>query len=168
MSRPTITACWSRRACGCPIGELGLPLHVHTLRSVEKLSSEGMSFIGSDLIVLIEETLPQRFGGSATDYQFVEEEVNGLPKVSLLVSPQLGTINEPAVVSTVLETLGRHSTGTQMMADVWRGGGTLLRCPPPAQRYVGGKNPAAARHSPILSNTAMLIPLRREPQRNSR
>ncbi|MGH7179869.1 MAG: hypothetical protein ACREJC_21010, partial [Tepidisphaeraceae bacterium] len=47
-----------RRDCGCPLGELGLSLHAHSLRSFEKLSSEGMSFIGSDLISLVEEILP--------------------------------------------------------------------------------------------------------------
>jgi hypothetical protein len=113
------------RECGCPIGQEGYPLHIHSLRSIEKLSSEGMSFIGSDLLDLVEDVLPAGFGGSPTDYQFVEEEEGGLPKVSLLISPRLGAIDEASVVEVVLEALASHSGGTQMMAEVWRGGSTL-------------------------------------------
>ena len=51
---------------------LGYTTHIHTIRSWEKLTSEGMTFCGHDLIRLIEEVLPARFGGRPTDYQFVE------------------------------------------------------------------------------------------------
>ena len=61
-----------------------------------------MSFIGSDLLNLVEDVLPARFGGYATDYQFVEEEDGGLPKVSLLVSPRLGSLDQEQVLAEVL------------------------------------------------------------------
>jgi hypothetical protein len=66
-----------RRDCGCPFGQLGFPIHLHTIRSPEKLTCEGMNFIGADLHRLIEEVLPARFGGQPTDYQLVEEEERG-------------------------------------------------------------------------------------------
>ena len=78
-----------QRECGCAIGEIGLEQHIHTIRSYEKLTSEGVTFIGSDLIRLIEEILPGR-GGTPADYQLVEREVDGLPKVELVVSPRVG------------------------------------------------------------------------------
>ena len=62
------------RPCGCPLEALGYTTHMHTIRSWEKLTSEGMTFCGHDLIRLIEEVLPGRFGGTAADYQFVETE----------------------------------------------------------------------------------------------
>jgi hypothetical protein len=46
------------RRCGCPLDQLGLGLHFHTIRSHEKLTSEGMNFLGHDLIRLVEEVLP--------------------------------------------------------------------------------------------------------------
>ena len=76
----------SERDCGCPLGALGFRTHLHDIRSYEKLTSEGMSFLGGDLLTLVEELLPQRFGGGPADYQLVEEEVGGLPKVSLVVA----------------------------------------------------------------------------------
>ena len=69
-----------RRHCGCPLDAAGLDLHMHTIRSWEKLTSEGMTLGGADLIRLVEEILPARFGGAPTDWQLVEEEEEGLPE----------------------------------------------------------------------------------------
>jgi hypothetical protein len=136
-----------RRDCGCPIGALGFSLHVHALRSFEKLSSEGMSFIGSDLIRLVEDTLPARFGGNATDYQFIEEESSaGLPKVCLVISPRVGTVDDARVIGSVLEALGQNSGAARMMAQLWRDGRTL--CVVRAEPYVT----AAAKILPLHIN----------------
>ena len=115
----------TRRECGCPLGAIGFDEHVHTIRSYEKLTSEGMSFIGSSLQELIEEVLPRNYGGNSTDYQFVEEEQLGLPKISLLVSPRLGAIDEAQLVRKVLEFLASPSGAHKMMADFWEQGNTL-------------------------------------------
>src|SRR5207245_5670528 len=69
------------RACGCPLGELGLGTHLRDIRSYEKLTGKGINFLGNDLITLVDEALPARFGGSPTDYQLVEKEVGGLPRL---------------------------------------------------------------------------------------
>src|SRR4029079_16887546 len=81
------------RRCGCVWDAMGLVEQLHTIRSYEKLTSEGMHFTGADLITLVDEVLPARCGGDATDYQFIEEECNGLPLVSLVVSDRVGGID---------------------------------------------------------------------------
>ena len=68
-----------RRDCGCPLGALGLNLHAWHLRSFEKITSEGLSYLRGDLVPLVEQILPERFGGNATDYQLVEVEDGGAP-----------------------------------------------------------------------------------------
>jgi hypothetical protein len=114
-----------RRVCGCPLEALGYTTHMHTIRSWEKLTSEGMTICGHDLIRLIEEVLPSRFGGTAADYQFLETERAGLPKVDLLVSPRLKRIDENAVLATVLGFLD-HTPGAQTArGDRWRQGNTV-------------------------------------------
>jgi hypothetical protein len=112
------------RPCGCPFGELGMTLHLHDIRSFDKLTSEGNQFLGTDLLALIEEVLPGRFGGAPTDYQLVEEEVEGLPKVGIVVPPRLGDISDEDVVATVLAFLASEPRN-RLMADVWRAGDTL-------------------------------------------
>ena len=37
------------RPCGCPLESLGYTTHMHTIRSWEELTSEGMPFCGHDL-----------------------------------------------------------------------------------------------------------------------
>ena len=113
------------RSCGCPFGELGLTRHLHTIRSYEKLTSEGMHFLGADLIGALESVLPSRFGGNPTDYQLVEEDVDGLPRVRVVVSPRVGEVDEKALVEVLLQALDRPDGGRQMMADWWRQGAVL-------------------------------------------
>ncbi|MDF1552411.1 MAG: hypothetical protein P1P84_05080 [Deferrisomatales bacterium] len=115
----------SRRSCGCALGEVGLVDHLHTIRSYEKLTSEGMQFLGSDLLELLEQTLPSRFGGGPTDYQLVEEEVGGLARVRLLVSPHLGELDESALIETALASLRTGGQGRGMMSRWWQEGGVL-------------------------------------------
>jgi hypothetical protein len=113
------------RPCGCLLERLGYGIHLHTIRSWEKLTSEGMTFHGHDLIRLVEEVLPGRFGGTPADYQFVETERAGLAKVDLLVSPRVGTVDEAAVLATVLDRLDRTPGAMTSWSDRWRQGDTL-------------------------------------------
>ena len=84
------------RDCGCGALPVAFRSHLHSIRSYEKLTSEGMSFLGSDLLTLVEQVLPARFGGNPTDYQLAERERDGLPIVSLVVSPSVGKIDDAA------------------------------------------------------------------------
>jgi hypothetical protein len=107
------------------LSAIGFRLHVHTIRSYEKLTTEGMHFMGTELVKLLEETLPAHFGGGPTDYQLVEEEEQGMTRLSLVVSPRVGPIEESRLVANVLETLGAGAPGLRMMATTWQQGGTL-------------------------------------------
>jgi hypothetical protein len=115
----------SRRECGCPIERagLGLSLHLHGIRSRLKLTTEGMHFLGEDVIQLVEEELPRRLGGSATDYQLVEQNENGLSKIAVVVSPRVGDLDDARVVEAVMSFLRSH--GHPHMADVWTESTTL-------------------------------------------
>ncbi len=113
------------RDCGCPWGALGLHTCIHTIRSYEKLTTEGMHFTAVDLLNLVEVVLPGRFGGAPADYQLVEQEEDGLARVSLIVSPRVGAVDEAALVEVALRTLGARNAGTGMMAEIWQQAGTL-------------------------------------------
>jgi hypothetical protein len=113
-----------QRDCGCPFGELGLSLHLHRIRSYEKLTTEGNHFLGSDLYALMDEVLPARFGGGPTDYQLVEEEIGGLPYINVVVRPEVGHVEEDQVLGAVVDFL-RSEKRNRLMAEVWRQSGTL-------------------------------------------
>lgn len=131
------------RACECLFGQLGFTRHLHGIRSYDKLTSAGMTFVGDDAIALLDEILPARFGGAPTDYQLVEEEEDGMPRVSVVVSPRVGEIEEAEVIAATLEALAAGSDQKRMMSSVWRTGETLK----------------VVRREPHATATAKILPL---------
>lgn len=115
-----------RRACGCPLGTAGLRTHLSGIRSFEKLSGEGMTFVQTELITVLEDVLPARLGGTSADYQVVETEgEHGILRVCLLVSPRVGPIDEAAARELFLRELGRAGATEAEMADLWRRAGAV-------------------------------------------
>jgi hypothetical protein len=113
------------KTCGCKLEELGFKQHIHSIRGFDKLTAEGMTFLGTEFIRIIEEVLPAKFGGISTDYQIVEEEdKKGYTRMSILVSPELGEIDEFDLRQTIMATLGQTS-GRWMASDIWSQAGTL-------------------------------------------
>jgi hypothetical protein len=110
-----------RRSCGCPMEPFGWGTHLHSVRSYEKLTGGGMTFLDTDVIRVLEEDLPARFGGSPTDYQLLEEEGHdGRPVLRLLVHPRLGPLDDGAVADTFLDRIGSGSSIERVMELVWR------------------------------------------------
>jgi hypothetical protein len=116
----------SRRSCACVIGGLGLTTHLERIRSFEKLSDKRMSFVETDLLRILEEVLPARFGGAGSDYQLLEEETQeGPPRLWLLASPGIGPLDEGMLRESFLRELeagGGFGGGT---GEVWRRVGSV-------------------------------------------
>ncbi len=114
------------RSCGCPLESYGYSEHIREIRSFRKLTGEGVTLVGSEMVSILEEVLPARFGGSALDYQLVEEEdEQGFTKLSLLVSPRVEIADETAVINTVLDALGPNGVADGLTRATWRQAGTL-------------------------------------------
>ena len=112
-----------KRNCSCEFERLGFSEHLHNIRSFGKLTSEGMTFVGTDLIRIIEEIFPHEFGGSSIDYQLLEEESSGgLTQLSILVSPQIGKISEKDLVERFLAEIGKKDG---IIAEVWSQANTI-------------------------------------------
>jgi len=95
-----------QRQCGCPLEALGWTTHLAQIRSFEKLSSEGTTFARANLTGILEEVLPARFGGSAIDYQLLEEEAeDGSTVLALLVHPHVGPLDEADVRAALLDAM---------------------------------------------------------------
>lgn len=114
------------RRCGCPMERLGWTTHLHGIRSYEKLTAQGMTFLDTDVIRVLEEVLPGRFGGAPTHYQLVEEEVDdSRPILRLLVHPAVGPVDAAAVAETFLHAIAPGSGGERMMSQLWRDAGLV-------------------------------------------
>jgi hypothetical protein len=114
-----------KRQCACPLGEF-FPYHVREVYSFRKLTGEGMTLVGSTMLRVLEEVLPATFGGSALDYQLVEEEDdNGFTRLTIVVSPSVGPVDEERLIEKVLDEISRDSAGADLARAVWRDAGTL-------------------------------------------
>ena len=114
------------RDCGCPFERLGWTLHAHTIRSDEKVTAAGMNFSDAELIRVLDEVLPGRFGGTPTHYQLVEDEgPHGQPRLRLLVHPLVGSLDDRLVADTFLDAISRGSGVERVMGLAWRGAGVL-------------------------------------------
>jgi hypothetical protein len=115
------------RNCDCLLGQLGLNTHLHNIRSFAKLTGSGMTLVGTDLVRILEEVLPAKYGGAATDYQLLEEEDSqGQTHLSLIVSPTVGEVDEAEVIATVLSELRRVPHPGKLTAGFWAQA-TILR-----------------------------------------
>lgn len=133
-----------RRDCGCKLSELGLTNHIYNIRGFDKLTGEGMTFIGTDLLRIIEEVLPAKFGGASIDYQMVEEEDDrGHTRMSVIVSPEVGIIDEDELIKTILDELSKGKDTQRMMAEMWSQAKTLQ----------------VKRMRPITTSVGKLLPL---------
>jgi hypothetical protein len=109
------------RPCHCALANLGWPTHMRAVASFEKLTAGGMTFLDVDVITILEEVLPARFGGIATDYQLIEDEDPlGRPDVRLVIHPRIGPVDAAAVVDAFLAALSRRSGAERVMGLLWR------------------------------------------------
>jgi hypothetical protein len=108
-------------SCGCGLESIGLCDHISDIRSFEKLTSEGMTFVKSDLTRILEEALPARFGGASSDYQVVEQEgADGLQELALLIAPRVGLIDEAQAIKLFLDELQSEGGYQKMGASIWQ------------------------------------------------
>ena len=103
------------------MSELGFTKHLSSIRSFGKFTTAAGSVLGIDMVWIVEQVLPQRFGGASVDYQFLEEErPNGAFVLRLLVSPSIGNLDEQAVKQAVLNEVRRGRPSYQLTADLWQ------------------------------------------------
>jgi hypothetical protein len=114
------------RGCGCPLEEAGWRIHLSSIRSYEKLTAGGMTLLDADVIRVLEDVLPARFGGGPTDYQLLEEEgARGQPRLRLLVHPAIDAVDTAAVAEAFLTALGEGTGAARIMSLAWRGANSL-------------------------------------------
>ena len=112
--------------CGCPLVELGWRTTLRDLRSYAKLTAGGMSILDADMLDVLDDVLPRRFGGGPTDYQVVEDEDDqGRPLIRVLVHPRLGALDTHAIREALLGAIGRGHGVERVTELAWRDAGLV-------------------------------------------
>jgi len=132
------------RACGCELDAAGYHTHVRQIRSYSKLVGEGITLMGDEIVPILEEVLPARFGGSSLDYQLVEEEDDrGFTRLHLAISPRVSIRNEQEVIDVMHDALRRSSPAGDLVRSVWQAAGAIQ----------------ITRQEPMVTATGKVLPL---------
>jgi hypothetical protein len=105
--------------CDCLFSRLGFTQQVRDIYSFGKLTGQGMTLVGTDLVRVLEEVLPGRLGGAPGDYQLVEQEGSSQTQLALRVSPRTGASSPEKIRECFLNEIRRYYGGT-LAARMWR------------------------------------------------
>ena len=129
---------------GCPVEQIGWRTRLHSIRSDEKLTAGGVTLFDGDVIRILEDVLPCRFGDRPADSQLVEDHAaNGSPRLRLLVAPAGGAVDEAAVAETLRFALAAGSAGGGVMGRPWQ----------------EGRRPGVERRSPFVTVSGKILSL---------
>ena len=108
-----------------------------------------MTLVGSDMERILEEVLPARFGGSALDYQLLEEEDDkGFTRLTLLVAPTVSLRDDAEAINVILDALQQNGANGDSSRNIWRQAGTIR----------------VRREKPRLTSRGKLMPLQLSKQ----
>jgi hypothetical protein len=127
------------RRCGCAFEALGWTGRVAEVRSDTTLTAAGMTVADADVGQILETVLPRRFGGSATDFQLVEETGARHPILRLRVHPALGPLDDAEVRGVFLEAVAGVSPAARVASLAWRAAGVVVVERRPPLPTLGGK-----------------------------
>jgi hypothetical protein len=132
------------RDCGCPLARLGLDQHVSRVRSFAKLTAEGTTIPSANIALIIEEALPRRFGGASVDYQLLEEDLGSATRLTIVVSPRVGAIEENYVIAEFLREVRAGHAALREASRLWEDSRALR----------------VVRAEPVLTPRGKLMPVR--------
>jgi hypothetical protein len=89
-----------------------LTRQIREIASFGKLTGQGVTLAGTDVVRILEEALPRQLGGSPGDYQLVEKEGTAQTVLVLRVSPRTGLSSPTGVRECFLKELARHHGGS--------------------------------------------------------
>jgi hypothetical protein len=111
--------------CSCGLAALGLRTRIADIRGISKVVAAGVTVDGEIFDRIVEIDLPQRVGGGAGDFQFVEREAPAGTTMSLRVHPDID-LNEEHLRDAIDSVLRASDNGV-LAAAVWdRNGGVRI------------------------------------------
>jgi hypothetical protein len=112
-------ACLEPARCDCTFQTTGFHRQLSEIASFGKLTGQGMTLVGTDIVRLLEEALPRRFGGRPGDYQLVEREGPSQTQLSFRVSPRV-TPRPPEEIKDYFLSQLRKYVGGAAASRIWQ------------------------------------------------
>jgi hypothetical protein len=105
--------------CDCLFAQVGYGRQIRDIASYGKLTGQGMTLAGTDVVRILEEVLPRRLGGIPGDYQLVEEEGPAQTVMTLRVRPRAQAPKPDEIRECFLRELKQYYGGT-LTARTWK------------------------------------------------
>lgn len=83
--------------CDCEFRRMGFTHQLSNIYSYGKLTGQGITLVGNEMLAVLEKSLPERFGGTPIDYQLVELDGSSVTTVELRVNPRIPVASEDEV-----------------------------------------------------------------------
>ena len=111
-------------SCSCTYSAAGFHTQIRDISSYGKMTGQGITLYGTDLLRILESALPERFGGAPGDYQLVEREGGRQTEVVLRVSPRLG-LRSPGDIREFFLAELKRCYGGSLAARLWTHSGGI-------------------------------------------
>lgn len=105
--------------CDCLFSRFGFGWQIRGVYSYGKMTGQGITLVGTDLLRILEQVLPARLGGAPGDYQLVEVEGADQTNIVLRVSPRIRGLTPERVRDIFLKEL-RSCYGGSLADRTWR------------------------------------------------
>jgi hypothetical protein len=113
-----------KATCNCSLSQFGFKTEISNIYSFGKLTGHGVTLVGTDILRILEERLPQRFGGAPGDFQLVEQEDSNQTVVTLRIHPRLKVTDTKAVGDAFLAEV-RRCVGGANASWIWKHSGSV-------------------------------------------
>jgi len=126
-----------RARCDCSFSRLGFDLQVRDIAAISKVTAQGMTIEITELVPLLEEMLPARFGGHPGDYQLIEMEAGSQTEVVLRIRPGVSTAPANEIRRYFLGEVKRVYGGSMSVISWLHSGGIRAEVAPPILASTG-------------------------------
>jgi len=123
--------------CDCSLSRLGLNLQVRDIAAISKVTAQGMTIAADELVQVLEEALPARFGGHPGDYQLLEVEAEAQTEMVLRIRPGVTEYPAQEILNHFLAETRRLYGGSMSVLSWLHSDGIRAEVAPPVLAGTG-------------------------------
>ena len=126
-----------KATCDCSFSKLGFDLQVRDVAAISMVTAQGVTIEITELVPLLEEKLPARFGGYSGDYQLCEAEAGSQTEIVLRIRPGVSTAPPNDILKHFLDEVKRVYGGSLSVASWLHSEGIRAEVVPPVLAATG-------------------------------
>jgi hypothetical protein len=126
-----------KATCDCLFSKIGFDLQVRDVAAISMVTAQGMTIEITELVPLLEEKLPARFGGVPGDYQLCEAEAGPQTEIVLRIRPGASAAPPNDILKHFLDEVKRVYGGSLSVVSWLHSEGIRAEVVPPVLAATG-------------------------------